>query len=1112
MTRIARTTTVLLLAAASIWLSPPVRAQSEAKTQAAPVEEQPPADRMLAEAQATLASIEDDAQLESTVKSALKTKYEQAMEVLREAASHATRAKEYRESVAQAPDLTAQLRVELEKLPPVEEARKVTIPDDPDEIQLELAAKRASLVELDERIAEISADVSLGEQRPAEISLRIPEVQRELAEARTELSASSQTTDVDSPLRAAEKFALRANELSLTSEVDMLRQEQLSYSVRRKLQQAQRALLTRKAENVKATVAVYEAKLNRSTTQRARAIGAQAEQLKASLAQDDEQATTLAAEVESLTRQLEGIPKDRRRISAAKADVSGKLQRLNSRYDSIKRQLELGRPGVEMAQVLIELRALLNSQARTILQANRSPTLGRMRLDAVQVDIKLENQIDLQEDLAEGTPPAVKELLSLRGELLDILQRQYVELIPLLASLESETRLYLDQAAKLRKDIRQQLYWIQISPTLSASTFRELPAGLHWAFGRPHRLEIERTLKDAIGHTPVRSVLMVSIVALLLIMRGRIVTALRRTAEGVGRVSTDHFGRTGQAVAWTLLLALPVPLLLGSIAVLLAQAESPSAWLRDINHGIPVALLIISFAFFIAACCCPGGLGAAHFGWRPESLSWLRRVSYWFALVYTPLILLANSTLSSESGRFFHSVGRVSFLVINAWLLSLLVRMFSYMRRLSSQFAEENLHTTLARSQQLWSWLFFIIPISLMGLAAFGYTLCGIDLSVILVLSLIIVVSGGVLYALVLRWFKIKHRRLALAEAIERRRARQEAAQQEPEAESGEGVAVVDEDELELDLDSVGAQTRDMLRMLFGLGVVAAVLALWSTTRPLIPFLDTIIIPTTTEFSLMELLKAALVVAVTWLVARNLPGLLELAVLRATSMDTGTRYALTTVCQYAVVLLGAVSLFNILELDWTSFGWIAGGLSVGIGFGMQEVIANFVCGLILLFERPIRVGDVVTVEGTTGTVTKIHMRSTTIINWDYQEFVVPNKTLITNTLLNWTLSAPTNRVVIPVGVAYGTDTDQARQIMLEVAAAHPRILDEPAPLATFEQFDDSALTLLLRASIPNMEKRLATISELHTEIDKRFAAAGIEIAFPQRDIHIRSRPVESPAP
>jgi potassium efflux system protein len=160
--------------------------------------------------------------------------------------------------------------------------------------------------------------------------------------------------------------------------------------------------------------------------------------------------------------------------------------------------------------------------------------------------------------------------------------------------------------------------------------------------------------------------------------------------------------------------------------------------------------------------------------------------------------------------------------------------------------------------------------------------------------------------------------------------------------------------------------------------------------------------------------------------------------------------------------------------------------------------------LILLFERPVRLGDVVTIQGVTGTVTRIRMRATTITNWDRQEFVVPNKSLITDTILNWTLSASVSRIVINVGVAYGSDTERARQILLDAASDHDNVMDEPAPMATFEQFADSTLNLVLRCYVPDLDYRLRTISELHTEINRRFSEAGIEIAFPQQDIHIRS--------
>jgi potassium efflux system protein len=179
-------------------------------------------------------------------------------------------------------------------------------------------------------------------------------------------------------------------------------------------------------------------------------------------------------------------------------------------------------------------------------------------------------------------------------------------------------------------------------------------------------------------------------------------------------------------------------------------------------------------------------------------------------------------------------------------------------------------------------------------------------------------------------------------------------------------------------------------------------------------------------------------------------------------------------------------------------------LGVGLGFGLQEVFANFICGLILLFERPIRVGDIVTVGDVTGVVSRIQIRATTVTNWDRKELIVPNKEFITGRMLNWTLSDPVNRVVVNVGIAYGSDTDRARELLLMIAREHPLIVNDPAPLVTFQEFGDSSLNLVLRCFLPDPDHRLQVIHDLHTAIHRIFKQEGVEIAFPQRDLHLRS--------
>lgn len=154
------------------------------------------------------------------------------------------------------------------------------------------------------------------------------------------------------------------------------------------------------------------------------------------------------------------------------------------------------------------------------------------------------------------------------------------------------------------------------------------------------------------------------------------------------------------------------------------------------------------------------------------------------------------------------------------------------------------------------------------------------------------------------------------------------------------------------------------------------------------------------------------------------------------------------------------------------------------------------------FEPPIRVGDVVAVDDQTDTVTKIQIRATTITNGDRQDFLVANNRLITGSLINWTLNAGLKRVTISIGVADGRDTDEAREILLDIASEHPHMLDKPAPTASSEEFGASSLNLVLRAHLANLDSRSSTINELYTAMNKRFASAGIEIANPLFDIRL----------
>jgi potassium efflux system protein len=221
-------------------------------------------------------------------------------------------------------------------------------------------------------------------------------------------------------------------------------------------------------------------------------------------------------------------------------------------------------------------------------------------------------------------------------------------------------------------------------------------------------------------------------------------------------------------------------------------------------------------------------------------------------------------------------------------------------------------------------------------------------------------------------------------------------------------------------------------------------------------------------------------------------------------IDAGARFAIAALLRYAILIVGFILAFDAIGIGWRQVQWLAAAMTVGLAFGLQEIFANFVSGIIVLFERPIRIGDVVTVGNVDGKITRISMRATHVTDWNRRELIVPNKTFVTNEIINWTLSDPVTRVVVPVGIAYGSNTRLARDLLLKAARACGPVLHEPVPMAIFKGFGDSALDFELRVFIPSRDIWPEMMDELHTRIDDEFRQAGIEIAFPQRDVHVRS--------
>jgi potassium efflux system protein len=263
------------------------------------------------------------------------------------------------------------------------------------------------------------------------------------------------------------------------------------------------------------------------------------------------------------------------------------------------------------------------------------------------------------------------------------------------------------------------------------------------------------------------------------------------------------------------------------------------------------------------------------------------------------------------------------------------------------------------------------------------------------------------------------------------------------------------------------------------------------------------------DVSVASVLLGAALLLLTILGAKNIPGLLEIALLQRLPIGAAARYAVTTLSRYVIVIAGLVAAFGAVGIGWDKVQWLAAAITFGLGFGLQEIFANFVSGLILLFDRPIRIGDVVTVGDVTGTVTRIRIRATTIMDGDRKEMIIPNRQFITGSVVNWTLTDPTIRVAVRVGVNYGTDIHAVKTLLVQAARANPLVLPDPAPAAMFTNFGADSLEFELSFFVARVADAGAARDQVNTAIDASFRAAGIEIAFPQRDIHLRAtEPIE----
>ncbi len=1061
--------------------------------------------------------------LDDAAKAAAKTRFDEALANLANLANFDKQRAGFESILLKGPTDTTAIRQQLEDRQAGREPAEPELPAnaDPAAIDARLTAERARLAEIGRQLRETETALSALETRPGENRERIATATRLLAEAEAALTTAQQTEL--SPDLAGTRELAQTRVKMLRAELDMLEQEALSFDVQRSLLQARRDLLASDQTRLRDRVGNLESRSGAIVTER---IG-EAEQLIGKLGPTEAGQEKVLRDFIEQTRSL--AKKNQQvlaRITAAEAErkiAEDDLRRLRRESENLRAQIEIGGLEDSFSEIVLDLRRTLPT-AQSLKQdlTNRHQLISEARLEAFRMDRETDSlpspdgQVEELLDAMRASGISEEQLAQLRPGLRslmenrDKLKRDYLDSNRRLAATLGETDLVMGEiltvAEAFRNYLGERLVWIASSPPLRKNAFTGMRTALLALVGPEALAEYGRALARV---ELVQWLVAILLAAILLLPRRRLRAQLQELSTRTRRVSTDRIGNTVSALLITLWLALPLPVLLAFFGQMFANDSGGANVTFALGKGLSAPAFLLLALRFSSVLCWPGGVAESHFRWNRAALDCIQRALLSIIFLYLPAhLLLTLWWHDSRNLSAFQGPGRLVF-VVAMLTVALILRHFFR--------ASEGLNLTgypgkgrLARLRVFWTHGIVLIPVALAALAAMGHFLTAVAIAFLIQKTALVLLAGLLVSAFLNRWAALRGRRMALAEAVAERQARKKAAQaetaesRESQDDSRDELVEVPEEEPPLDLNEIGEQARHLIRAVVTLVAIFGCWLAWSEALPALKYFDNK--PLFGQTTLSDLVRFFVIAAITWIGFQNLPGLLELGFLRALELESGVRNAVLTLCQYAVIAIGSAFAFQALGLDWSQFSWIAAALGVGIGFGLQEVVANFVSGLILLFERPIRVGDIVTVGGIDGVVTKIRIRATTITDWDKKDFVVPNKEFITGTILNWTLSNPVTRLVFPVGVAYGSDVALVRETLLEIARSQPEVLTDPKPAAVFDRFADSSLTFSLRCFVGSPDQRLELTHRINALIHERFAAAGIEIPFPQRDVNVRSVP------
>lgn len=1078
-----------------------------------------------------LEEIEASTSLDAPTKETVTELYRRALTNLEKTRAYEADAKTFSNAGKNAPEEISRLRSTLkrnEKIPPEKSIRiseKATLLD----VEETLQKHKAEFTAAESQLSDLNKRIDSQVKRPTAARERLLTAKRQQDEMIAEYRAPIPTGELEAVTKAR-KIALETQLFALSAEISMLNSELLSHQARVQILEAQRDLAeynlrkseahVRQLESILGTKRLAEAEL---VQQKAASIEEEYKDKHPLLRQLAQQNVALGETLTTMALKLE-------QVLAQDDKARSNAKRIEEELSTTRQKLEIAGLNQVLGRVLIEQRrALPNLAAMQRQAAQREQLIANSGLQQIQYTEERRQMRDTEAYIADVTKDLGQEVVTnIRDELLQLVKNRRELLdkaiateasyLRALGELDLAQRQFIGIISTYDDYLGKRLLWVRSTEPVNISMFSNLPQEIYRLLSPHSWLKAADILVKHLASNPL-FILLSLLLIILSFMRRRFQRLIVTSGNKVGRVRTDRFGYTIETLFWTLLSSAPIPLLLLTTGFLLSSApestEFAKATARALTRISPDMLILLFFLDTTLV----GGLLLKHFRWPTNVVNKLRSEYKLLILLFLPLAFVAIHSISLDTLLKVSSGGGLGLITVVAAIGSIalfIYRMFTPNGGVLAEYLAYRSERLLNRFRKLWVGLLVTAVIGLIVLVLIGYLYTGATLTRDLINTIWLINLLILAHALAIRWLIIISRRLAYQAAIERRdearAAREAAATREQDSHSTSMEDSIEIEEPVVDLKVLDSESRKLVNTALLFAGIVGLWLIWAPVLPAFGILDDIAlwnrtamvdgVETLSPVTLADLALALIIGIITAVAAKGLPAFLEFILLERLSMTAGGRYTATTLLRYVIVGIGVVIFFNILGGSWSQIQWLVAALGVGIGFGLQEIVANFISGLIILFERPIRVGDTVTVGETSGVVSRIQIRATTITNWDRQELLVPNKEFITNQLLNWSLSDPIIRIKISVGIAYGSDVSKAMILMKEAADENKNVLKDPASSVTFESFGDNALGLFLVAFLPSIENRIRTITELHQAINDKFNDAGIVISFPQRDVHL----------